>query len=116
MKEWESQIVVSEKSARACLRDVLALSTLPALWFGAELERLAESLATALEATLEPDFVYVLLQQNHFIQAEVARSTRHPMDPEFASRVGDTIREWAIHNDLEPVSYTHLTLPTTERV
>ena len=43
----------------ACLRDTVALSTLPALWSGAEPVRIAESLAAALCTTLGSKFVYV---------------------------------------------------------
>jgi hypothetical protein len=44
---------------RLCLRDVLALSTLAAVWAGAKPLRIAESLASALYAMLGADFVYV---------------------------------------------------------
>lgn len=41
------------------LRDIVALSTLPAMWWGADPLRISESLAASLFATLNPQFVWV---------------------------------------------------------
>ena len=49
------------REAATCLRDIVALSTLPAIWTGAEPLRIAESLAASLFTTLNPEFLYVSL-------------------------------------------------------
>jgi PAS domain S-box-containing protein len=46
---------------RRCIRDLLALSTLPAIWKTFDPYRIADSVATALASMLDSDFVYVLL-------------------------------------------------------
>ena len=51
----------SAETSNRCLRDVVALATLPAIWLGAEPQRIAESFAAAVFAALGPDFVYVAL-------------------------------------------------------
>ena len=43
----------------------------------------------------------------------------HPKDPGGETNMGVTKRvyeKWCMENDLEPVSYTHLTLPTSVTV
>jgi PAS domain S-box-containing protein len=46
---------------RRCIRDLLALSTLPAILKTFDPHRIADSVATALASMLDSDFVYVLL-------------------------------------------------------
>jgi PAS domain S-box-containing protein len=49
---------------RRCIRDLLALSTLPAIWKTFDPYRIADSVATALASMLDSDFVYVLVPGN----------------------------------------------------
>ena len=49
------------RELRNYLRDLIALSALPATWKAYEPQRIAESVAAALIAVLSPDFVYVSL-------------------------------------------------------
>ena len=44
---------------RGCVRDLAALSALPAMWKGYEPGRIAESAASALVSMLDAEFVYV---------------------------------------------------------
>src|SRR3984893_14594484 len=44
---------------RRCIRDLVALSALPAMWKGYEPGRIAESAASALVSMLGAEFVYV---------------------------------------------------------
>ena len=44
---------------RRCVRDLVALSALPAMWKGYEPSRIAESAASALVSMLSAEFVYV---------------------------------------------------------
>jgi hypothetical protein len=49
---------------RRTVRDLVALTALPAMWIGHPLERIADSLADALFASLRPNFVYLRLQSS----------------------------------------------------
>jgi len=49
------------RELRSYLRDLIALSALPATWKAYEPQRIAESVAAALIAVLSPDFVHVSL-------------------------------------------------------
>ena len=46
---------------RRCIRDLLALSALPALWTNHDGRRISESVAEALLSMLDPEFVYIIL-------------------------------------------------------
>src|SRR3712207_5153070 len=81
------------------LRDLVALSTLPALWHGAAPQRIAESLAAALFTTLNPEFVYVSFQEHETTLAVVAQTGRYQSSPEFAGEVGAEILRWARDHD-----------------
>ena len=48
---------------RRCLSDVVALSTLSAIWAGASRLKISESLAQVLYETLDPDLVFVGLRE-----------------------------------------------------
>lgn len=50
-----------EASLRQCVRDLLALSTLPAIWVNADPHYIAESLAKLVVSLLDADFACVLL-------------------------------------------------------
>ena len=49
------------EETRRAIRDVVSLAALPAMWMGAEPERIGESLLAALDATLRPSFSYLRL-------------------------------------------------------
>jgi PAS domain S-box-containing protein len=60
---------------RRCIRDLLALSTLPAILKTFDPYRIADSVATALASMLDSDFVYILLPGKSDDPAiEIARS------------------------------------------
>jgi PAS domain S-box-containing protein len=59
---------------RRTMRDLIALSTLPALWSGLGCDRIARSLCDALLTTLSLDLVYLHLSQTGRAPVEVARS------------------------------------------
>src|SRR3954447_23405718 len=64
---------------RRTMRDLVALSTLPAVWTGLGPEGIARSLAEVLLSTLSLDFVYVRLTARAGEEAvEVVRSKRSP--------------------------------------
>jgi PAS domain S-box-containing protein len=83
-----------------CLRDVVALSTLPALWAGAKSARIAESLAAALYTMLDADFVYVaLVEPQGSTLASVAQTDRYETDPQLAAALGPALLSWARRHD-----------------
>src|SRR5882672_5928715 len=60
---------------RRCIRDLLALSTLPAILKTFDPRGIADSVAEALASMLDSDFVYILLPGKHEDPAiEIARS------------------------------------------
>jgi PAS domain S-box-containing protein len=85
---------------RGCLRDVLALSTLPAVWAGAKPLRIAESLADALYTMLNADFVYVgLLEPQGGALASVAQTEPYETDPQLAAALGPVLLDWTRRHD-----------------
>jgi PAS domain S-box-containing protein len=83
-----------------CIRDLVALSTLPAVWLGSEAVRVAESLAAALFATLRPDLVYLGLEAvESNAPLRVAQTGRYSTDPALARELGPRILEWARTHD-----------------
>jgi len=51
------------RALRRCIRDVVALSALSAIWLGYDAKRMAESLANVLLDMLRLDFIYVYVQR-----------------------------------------------------
>lgn len=83
-----------------CLRDVVALSSLPALWSGANPLRIAESLAAALYTIVEPEFVYVSFSGGILRPPiTVAQTDRHQTSPVLAEKIGATLLKWAQESD-----------------
>jgi signal transduction histidine kinase/ActR/RegA family two-component response regulator len=85
--------------ANRCLRDIVALSTLPALWLGADTTRVAESLAAALFTTIGPQLIYVSLEETSGTSVTVAQTDRYHTDPVLAADIGPRIIEWARTSD-----------------
>lgn len=85
---------------RLCLGDILALSTLPAVWAGAKPLRIAESLSAALYTMLGADFVYVaLLEPGGSTLASVAQTDSYESDPQLAAALGPALLEWTCRHD-----------------
>ena len=49
------------RELRRCIRDLVALSTLPAIWKNYDPQQIADSVAAALVSMLNADFVHVAL-------------------------------------------------------
>src|SRR5262245_52848462 len=80
---------------RRYLRDLAALTALPAVWAGGDRGRLAESLAEVLGKVLRPDFVYVRLKGSAGRgPAEVARPGPGPDAPGWAQAVAEALAPW----------------------
>jgi PAS domain S-box-containing protein len=63
---------------RRTMRDLVALSTLPAIWTGLSTERIVESLADVVQNTLSLDFVYIRLAGITQEGAIETLRSRHP--------------------------------------
>ena len=82
------------------LRDVVALSTLPAIWTGAEPLRIAESLAASLFTMLDPEFVYVSFVLSDSSQpVSIAQTGRYETDQALAEQIGPTVLDWSRAHD-----------------
>ena len=90
---------------KRCFRDVVALSTLPAMWAGADPRRVAESLASSLFTTLDPTLVYVGISPGvGNPPIAVAQTGRYVVDPSIAAALGSDIDAWArAHEPHEPM-------------
>jgi PAS domain S-box-containing protein len=85
---------------RRSLGNVLALSTLPAVWAGAEPRRIAESLADALHTMVNADFIYVaLLEPRGNGLASIAQTHRYETDPQLADALGPVLHDWVRRHD-----------------
>ena len=60
-KYSSDQALEENQRLRHTMRDLVALSTLPAIWIGLSTERIAASLAEVLLHTLAVDLVYIRL-------------------------------------------------------
>lgn len=91
--------ILDPEEVRRCLRDIVALSTLPAVWTGVDPLRIAESLAASLFATLEPEFIYVRFNgDGEHPPLDVVQTDRHHTTtlPETTRR---EMLEWARNHD-----------------
>jgi two-component system sensor histidine kinase HydH len=80
---------------RRCIGDLVALSTLPAVWIGYDTQRIAESLADALLGMLRLDFTYVCVKRYaHDAPLEVARTKAGLNGVEQAHALGRLLTPW----------------------
>src|SRR3954447_5148301 len=71
------------------MRDLVALSALPAVWAGYQPRQVAEGLADVLLSTLRLDLVYLRLPgRTEGQEIEVARTAGRPTPPEEARHIG----------------------------
>jgi signal transduction histidine kinase/ActR/RegA family two-component response regulator len=95
-------------------RDLIALSTLPAIWHSSPPIRIAESLLAAIQATLEPELCFIELQIGHLPQPDQA--TRASLrgvvlEERVTNQIRKTIGEWAkVHSVDEILRLRHKSL------
>jgi PAS domain S-box-containing protein len=87
---------------RRTIRDLIALSALPAVWVGYRAEDIAESLADALLNTFPLDFIYLRFRgQTRLEEIEVARTSSRPVPEglarELAAVLAPSLRNPKIH-------------------
>src|SRR3954471_12450650 len=77
------------------MRDLVALSALPAVWAGYQPRQVAEGLADVLLSTLRLDLVYLRLPgQTEGQEIEVARTAGRPATPHQNRDVGRALAPW----------------------
>src|ERR1700726_4470279 len=70
-----------------CIRDLVALSTLPAAWQNYDMRQIGSSIVAALVSMLDADFVFIALPgPGDQLITELARSNQQP-DPANLKRV-----------------------------
>src|SRR2546430_10950195 len=77
------------------MRDLVALSALPAVWAGYRPLQVAEGLADVLLSTLRLDLVYLRLPgQTEGQEIEVARTAGRPATPDQTRDLGRALAPW----------------------
>src|ERR1700757_2504395 len=77
------------------MRDLVALSALPAVWAGYRPLKVAEGLAEVLLSTLRLDLVYLRLPgQTEGQEIEVARTARGPASTDQTRDIGRALAPW----------------------
>src|SRR4051812_26064723 len=81
---------------RTYLRDLVAISTLPAVWVGQSPQAIVESFADALLGTLRVEFVYVHLESQGGSEPsiEAAHTDRGPAGLLRAREIGQALASW----------------------
>src|SRR3954464_7230265 len=83
------------RTLRRTMRDLVALSALPAVWAGYPPLQIAEGLADVLLSTLRLDLVYLRLPgQTEGQEIEVARTAGGPATPEQTRDIGRALAPW----------------------
>src|SRR5712691_9437416 len=83
------------KALRRLARDLVAISTLPAIWAGRDLRQVAESLAEVLLSTLALDFVYLSVAgPNGSGPLAVAGTAQRPDAGDLTERLGRELAPW----------------------
>jgi PAS domain S-box-containing protein len=72
----------SDAELRRCVRDLVALSSLPALWIKADARQIADSIGMLAVSILDADFACVFLRDPEVQSVHSHQSSRqHPIDP-----------------------------------
>jgi PAS domain S-box-containing protein len=91
------------RTLRRAMRDLVALTALPAVWAGYRPPQVAEGLADALLATLRLDLVYLRLPgQAEGQEIEVARTAGRPATPDQTRDMGRALAPWLDGGSADP--------------
>src|SRR5438270_6530257 len=92
------------RTLRRTMRDLVALSALPAVWSGYRPLQAAEGLADVLLRALHLDLVYIRLPgQTEGQEVEVARAAGGPTSTDHARDVGRALAPWLDGAGIDPV-------------
>ena len=87
---------------RRCIRDLVALSTLPAAWIHAEALGIVESLSEVVLRMLNLDLAYVRLPQPGGARLEAGRTRRNAALPGRGAELGRVLEAWLGFDGSEP--------------
>src|SRR5262249_38125808 len=88
---------------RRAMRDLVALSALPAVWVGYQPRQVAESLAEVLLSTLRLDLVYLrLARQTEGREIEVARTAGGSPPTDQTRGIGRALAPWLDGAGIDP--------------
>ena len=73
---WTEQLASSDE-LRRFIRDLVALSTLPAAWRNYDMRQIGDSIVAALISMLAADFVFIALPRRGDQVTELVRSDRN---------------------------------------
>jgi len=95
-RDRTADVVLAENSRlRRSVRDLVALSALPALWAGRDTPHIAESLADALLSMLRSELVYLRLTGLlDGMDLEATRAAGHPSMSPRAQKIGAALACW----------------------
>jgi hypothetical protein len=83
------------RKIRRTVRDLIALSALPAVWVGYGAQDIAASLADALLSTFPLDFVYLRFRgQSHMEEIETARTSARPVPEDLVRDLATALAPW----------------------
>src|ERR1700751_2013037 len=92
------------RTLRRTMRDLVALSALPAVWAGYQPRQVTEGLADVLLATLRLDLVYLRLPgQTEGQEIEVARTAGRPTTTDETRTIGRALAPWLDGNGIDSV-------------
>src|SRR5438874_3626935 len=91
------------RTLRRTMRELVALSALPAIWAGYRPVQVAEGLVDVLLSTLSLDLVYIRLPGPAEGQAiEVARASGAPIPTDQTRDIGRALAPWLDGSAVEP--------------
>ena len=83
------------KTLRRCVRDLVAISALPAVWMDYDPPRVAESLADVLLSALRADFIYIRVRgRPDEAPVEVTRTTQRVGAADQAQEIATAVAPW----------------------
>jgi hypothetical protein len=87
------------RDVRRYLRDLAALTALPAVWSRADRRQVAENLADVLVKVVDPDFVLVRFKASHTEDAtEVARVGQESAGAQRERAIKDALEPWLLRD------------------
>ena len=104
----EEDLSEDVSSLRRTMRDLVALSALPAIWTGYKSERIAESLADVMLRMLFLELIYVTFSRSGATGVtEVARCRHEHDNPENREKIRQALHPW-LNDPFASVSAIHI--------
>src|ERR1041384_7010943 len=91
------------KTLRRCVRDLVAISALSAVWIGYDPPHIAESFADVLLSTLRADFIYIRVRgRSDEAPIEVTRPKHRADAADHAREIAAAVAPWLKPNASDP--------------